>query len=163
MGVLFRADCELTILVKDEADPAAASKSSDATSDSTGAADSKPQTDSSTAPADSAAGSGAASWRWQERGTGVIHINRHRQKGSCRLVMRMRGVLKLLLNTPIFPTTKYEKIGQKLIRFVGVDAKSGDDASAPVSLSAYRLNLHSGDQQAKFSEVLRTELGITVQ
>lgn len=35
-----------------------------------------------------------------------VHINRHKTSGAGRLVMRMRGVLKLLLNTPIFPTTR---------------------------------------------------------
>lgn len=35
-----------------------------------------------------------------------VHINRHKTTGAGRLVMRMRGVLKLLLNTPIFPTTR---------------------------------------------------------
>ena len=70
-----------------------------------------------------------------------VHINRHKTTGAGRLVMRMRGVLKLLLNTPIFPTTRrawlfslswaicsvsivrYEKVGQKSVRFVGVDTE----------------------------------------
>ncbi|CAK9102043.1 unnamed protein product [Durusdinium trenchii] len=65
----------------------------------------------------------AEGWRWQERGCGIVHINRHKTSGAGRLVMRMRGVLKLLLNTPIFPTTRYEKVGQKSVRFVGVDTE----------------------------------------
>ena len=39
-----------------------------------------------------------------------VHINRHKATGAGRLVMRMRGVLKLLLNTPIFPTTRQGKV-----------------------------------------------------
>ncbi|CAE7448184.1 YRB2 [Symbiodinium natans] len=70
--------------------------------------------------------------------------------------MRMRGVLKLLLNTPVFPTTRYEMVGQKSVRFVGVDAEAQDGTkSEEVSFSAFRLNLHSSDQQGKFLAVLR--------
>jgi len=88
-------------------------------------------------------------WRWQERGGGILHINRRQENGreTGRLVMRMRGVLKLLLNTPIF-STRYEKVGQKSVRFVGVDP---DDTTA---LCGFRLNLHSGDQQGKFLKVV---------
>ncbi|CAJ1421320.1 unnamed protein product [Effrenium voratum] len=89
-------------------------------------------------------------WRWQERGCGIVHINRHKSSGHFRLVMRMRGVGKLLLNTPVFPSTRYEKVGQKSVRFVGVDAD--DQANA---LCAFRLNLHSSDQQEKFLAVLK--------
>ena len=35
-----------------------------------------------------------------------MHINRHKKTRAVRLVMRMRGVLKLLLNTPVFPTAR---------------------------------------------------------
>eukprot|EP00930_Biecheleria_cincta_P038843 TRINITY_DN26703_c0_g1_i1.p1 TRINITY_DN26703_c0_g1~~TRINITY_DN26703_c0_g1_i1.p1 ORF type:complete len:369 (-),score=96.57 TRINITY_DN26703_c0_g1_i1:1-1107(-) len=96
-----------------------------------------------------------AGWRWQERGCGIVHINKHRKTGAGRLVMRMRGVLKLLLNTPIFPTTKYEKVGQKSVKFVGVDTDAKPDkAKDEVVLTAFRLNLQSSDQQEKFLAVL---------
>lgn len=72
--------------------------------------------------------------------------------------MRMRGVLKLLLNTPLFPNTKYEKVGQKSVRFVGVDAEESSLKEAKVSLCAFRLNLQSSDQQAKFLDVLHNLL-----
>ena len=90
-------------------------------------------------------------WRWQERGCGIVHINRHKTTGAGRLVMRMRGVLKLLLNTPIFPSTRYEKVGEKSVRFVGVDT---EESGKEVSFCAFRLNLHSSDQQGKFLAVL---------
>lgn len=96
-----------------------------------------------------------AGWRWQERGCGIVHINKHRKTGAGRLVMRMRGVLKLLLNTPVFPTTKYEKVGQKSVKFVGVDADAKPDkAKDEVGLTAFRVNLQSSDQQEKFLAVL---------
>lgn len=96
-------------------------------------------------------------WRWQERGCGIVHINRNRKTGAGRMVMRMRGVLKLLLNSPVLPTAKYEKVGQKSVRFVGIDAADVDigDAKNQVFLSAFRVNLGSSDQQAKFLSVLQ--------
>ncbi|CAK9030316.1 Ran-specific GTPase-activating protein 2 (Ran-binding protein 2) (RANBP2) [Durusdinium trenchii] len=97
----------------------------------------------------------AEGWRWQERGCGIVHINRHKTSGAGRLVMRMRGVLKLLLNTPIFPTTRYEKVGQKSVRFVGVDTEESQSCHGEVAFCAFRLNLHSSDQQGKFLAVLR--------
>lgn len=109
------------------------------------------------AAANSAGGAKENGWRWQERGCGILHINRHGKTGAGRMVMRMRGVLKLLLNTPLIPNTKYEKVGQKSVRFVGVDAEEGSlkEKEAKVSLCAFRLNLQSSDQQAKFLDVLQ--------
>lgn len=42
---------------------------------------------------------------------------------------------------------RYEEVGQKSVRFVGVDTESQVQAKE-VSLCAFRLNLHSSDQQA---------------
>ncbi|CAE7657869.1 YRB2 [Symbiodinium microadriaticum] len=98
---------------------------------------------------------GSEAWTWQERGCGIVQINRHKRTRACRLVMRMRGVLKLLLNTPVFPTTRYEMVGQKSVRFVGVDADTHEAKSEKVPFSAFRLNLHSSDQQGKFLAILR--------
>lgn len=98
---------------------------------------------------------GSEAWTWQERGCGIVEINRHKRTRACRLVMRMRGVLKLLLNTPVFPTTRYEMVGQKSVRFVGVDADTHEAKSEKVPFSAFRLNLHSSDQQGKFLAILR--------
>lgn len=108
------------------------------------------------------AGGEDGGWRWQERGCGIVHINRNRTRGTARLVMRMRGILKLLLNTPVFPTTKYEKVGQKSVRFVGVDAE--DAAATPkeegkVSLCAFRLSMQNNDQQGKFLSIMREVMG----
>lgn len=102
-------------------------------------------------------------WRWQEKGAGILHVNKHAKTGDGRMVMRMKGVLKLLLNTPVLPSTKYEKVGQKSVRFVGVDvdASSGTIGGKDSSLSAYRLNLLSGDQQGKFVSLLRDEFEIS--
>lgn len=100
-------------------------------------------------------------WQWQERGCGIVHINRHRKTGKGRLVMRMRGVLKLLLNTPIFPTAKYELVGQKSVRFLGVDVDDVCSSDGQVNMCAFRLNLQSNEQQTKFLKVMRDGLGVT--
>ncbi|CAE8656366.1 unnamed protein product, partial [Polarella glacialis] len=92
-------------------------------------------------------------WKWIERGCGVVHVNRHRKTGAGRLVMRMRGILKVLLNTPVFPTTTYEKVGQKSVRFVGVHDQPSEKGE--VVLSAFRVTLQSNDSQGKFLATLR--------
>jgi len=151
--VVFRAECRLWKLVRNAATPET-STTADVQDDLTSKND---------VPAEiNTAKSGDQSgWHWQERGCGIVHINRHSKTGDGRLVMRMRGVLKLLLNTPVFPTTKYERVGQKSVRFVGVDAEVA--AATPdkqITLCAYRLNLQSADQQGKFLAVLQELLGV---
>jgi len=133
--VLFKTECKLWKLVKEGTE--AISSTTNATGVGTAGAE--------------------ASWRWQERGCGTLHINRSSKTNASRLVMRMRGVLKLILNTPIFPTGKYEKMGENSVRFLGVD----DDAGADVRLCTYRLNLRSSSQQAEFLAVLSEVLGTT--
>lgn len=97
-------------------------------------------------------------WRWQERGGGTLHINRSAKSSGIRFVMRTRGVLKLVLNTPVFPTTKYEKVGQKSVTFMGIDTE--EPASDKVAFCSYRLNLLSSDQQGKFLAKLHELLNL---
>lgn len=116
---------------------------------------------SGSAVASAAAAGQENGWRWQEKGHGMLHINRHAKTNAGRLVMRMRGVLKLLLNTPVFPTAKYEKVGQKSVRFMGVDPDESVLKDGQVSMCAYRLNLLTGDQQGKFLSVLEDRCGVS--
>lgn len=169
--VIYRTECKLWKLVRHA--PVAASDSSSAAGTEAAAGGSSSSAGngnpdgSEGAAAEAVAASAAASagqengWRWQEKGHGILHINRHARTGTGRLVMRMRGVLKLLLNTPVFPTTKYEKVGQKSVRFVGVDSEESDTKDGQASWCAYRLNLLSSDQQGKFLKVLHDSCGVT--
>eukprot|EP00419_Tripos_fusus_P089709 CAMPEP_0172869984 /NCGR_PEP_ID=MMETSP1075-20121228/90639_1 /TAXON_ID=2916 /ORGANISM="Ceratium fusus, Strain PA161109" /LENGTH=344 /DNA_ID=CAMNT_0013720053 /DNA_START=5 /DNA_END=1039 /DNA_ORIENTATION=- len=152
--VVFRAECRLWKLVKGAGTPETAT-----TADVQDGLTNKNDVQSEITTAKSGDQKG---WHWQERGCGIVHINRHSKTGDGRLVMRMRGVLKLLLNTPVFPTTKYERVGQKSVRFVGVDAEAADAPlkDKQVTLCAYRLNLQSADQQGKFLAVLQELLGV---
>uniref|UniRef100_A0A7S4SG42 RanBD1 domain-containing protein n=1 Tax=Alexandrium monilatum TaxID=311494 RepID=A0A7S4SG42_9DINO len=163
--VVFRAECRLWKLVR-QASPAAAvggAAAEGAAAEGAGNAGQQPEAPAGNEVSE-AANAGAPAeergWHWQERGCGIVHINRHGKTGAGRLVMRMRGVLKLLLNTPVFPTTKYERVGQKSVRFVGVDAEAAAAREGGrVSLCAYRLNLQSGDQQGRFLAALGDLLG----
>mmetsp|Transcript_12183 Transcript_12183/g.22453 ORF Transcript_12183/g.22453 Transcript_12183/m.22453 type:complete len:317 (-) Transcript_12183:28-978(-) len=141
--VIFRAECKLWKLVRqgDEATAPAA------LTGSTGAAESA---DTSVTAAASATSTSPGEWKWQERGCGIVRVNRNTKDASspARLVMRMKGVLKVLLNTPIFPTASYEKIGQKSVKFVGIDEERA--GSADVAFCAYRLNLQNTEQQSQF-------------
>jgi len=148
--VIFRGECKLVKLVQ--------AASADAAK---GAAGEKAAPgDAAAKPADDVAKSQDKSWRWQERGCGIVHINKHSKTGSGRLVLRMRGVGKLLLNTPVFPTGKYEKVGQKSVRFVGVDVDAEATTDAKPVLCSYRLSLQAGDKQGEFLKVMREKLQV---
>lgn len=147
--LVFSADSKLWKLVREAGDASAAPAPSAPSAPAEGSSCAGGQ-----ASGDGAAAPEAASWRWQERGCGVVRVSRHRETGAGRLVMRLKGVLKLLLNTPVLPTTRYEKVGQKSVRFVGVDTERESDGK-PVTLCSYRLNLQSGDQQQKFFSAVK--------
>lgn len=163
--VVFRGESKLWKLVSD-ASVAGAGDSNQKASDAVDApADAKKHS----AAAEDAASKPAEknnTWRWQERACGVVHINRHKKTGAGRLVMRMRGVGKLVLNTPAFPTGKYERVGQKTVRFLGVDVDAEAGAGAAnspkeVSLCSYRSTFQHADQQREFLRVLRERLQIS--
>jgi len=165
--VAFRADCKLWKLVRETPTPAKAaapSGSSPVAGDRSGEQDAAEGTATADGRDEKVAAAEEKGWRWQERGCGIVHINRHAKTGAGRLVMRMRGVLKLVLNTPVFPTAKYEKVGQKSVRFVGFDTDEqllSKDGQTQAPLCAFRLNLQSNDQQGKFLSTLRDLLGVT--
>jgi len=60
----------------------------------------------------------AVSSQWKERGVGNLRLNVSQDQKDARLLMRMDGSLKLILNTRIKPTLKIEKAGNKDLRFV---------------------------------------------
>ncbi|SCU95815.1 LAME_0F13608g1_1 [Lachancea meyersii CBS 8951] len=64
---------------------------------------------------------------WKERGVGAIHVNTDRRTGKGRIVMRSRGILKVILNVSLvkgvivhkgFPASLH---GEKFIRIVTID------------------------------------------
>lgn len=152
--VLFQGECKLVKLVNEVAPAAATTKD--------GGGGATPTTSAAGEPGAKGTEEGKT-WRWQERGCGIVHINRHKRTGAGRLVMRLRGVGKLLLNTPVFPTGKYERVAQKSVRFLGVDVDAAVPASeAPkASLCSYRATLQNPEKQGEFLAVLRDRFKVT--
>lgn len=70
---------------------------------------------------------------WKERGVGVIKINRNKSNSKARLVMRSRGILKVILNLPLIKGFKIQQgfpgslQSEKFIRITTVD-----DSKAPL-------------------------------
>jgi len=48
----------------------------------------------------------------------MLRLNVANDKSSARLVMRVEGILKLVLNVALWPQIKIEKVGDKAARFV---------------------------------------------
>ncbi|KAI5454922.1 hypothetical protein NCC49_002198 [Naganishia albida] len=57
---------------------------------------------------------------WKERGTGSLHLNIHKKDRSARLVMRAEGVLRLILNTPLYAGMKPE-LTDRYVKFAIVE------------------------------------------
>jgi len=63
---------------------------------------------------------------WRERGVGVLRLNKATDGSSARLLMRVEGSLKLILNMKLFSQIKPEKAGDKQIRFIGPDHQTNE-------------------------------------
>jgi len=57
--------------------------------------------------------------KWHERGVGQLKVNASINGASSRLVMRVEGIGRLILNIPIHANMKIEKSGDKAVRFIG--------------------------------------------
>ncbi|CUS23280.1 LAQU0S09e01244g1_1 [Lachancea quebecensis] len=64
---------------------------------------------------------------WKERGVGALHVNKDPHNGKARIVMRSRGILKVILNVLLVKGVVVHKgfpaslQGEKFIRIVTVD------------------------------------------
>ena len=64
---------------------------------------------------------------WKERGVGVIKINKNKETGKSRLVMRSRGLLKVILNLPLMKEFTFHKgfpgslQSEKFMRLIAID------------------------------------------
>lgn len=65
---------------------------------------------------------------WKERGVGVLHVNKDENSGKSRIVMRSRGLLKVILNLPLVKSFTIQKgfpgslTGDKFVRILAVDS-----------------------------------------
>ncbi|SMN18329.1 similar to Saccharomyces cerevisiae YIL063C YRB2 Protein of unknown function involved in nuclear processes of the Ran-GTPase cycle [Maudiozyma saulgeensis] len=64
---------------------------------------------------------------WKERGTGVIKVNKDSKNDKCRIIMRTRTILKVILNLPLVKGVTLMKgfpgslQSEKFIRIIGID------------------------------------------
>ena len=64
---------------------------------------------------------------WKERGVGALHVNKNPHTGKARIVMRSRGILKVIMNVSLVKGVAIHKgfpaslQGEKFIRIVTVD------------------------------------------
>lgn len=94
---------------------------------------------------------GEGPMKWIEKCIGFVRLLKHAESGNIRLVVRMKGVYRLVLNVALIPKIcKAEKQGNKSVRFNGIE----DDGS----LGMYRLNLITEDQQELFFGFLGDDL-----
>jgi len=63
---------------------------------------------------------------WRERGVGMLRLNKATDNSSSRLLMRVEGSLKLILNLKLFSQIKPEKAGDKQVRFIGPDLQGNE-------------------------------------
>ncbi|CDO93081.1 unnamed protein product [Kluyveromyces dobzhanskii CBS 2104] len=67
---------------------------------------------------------------WKERGVGVLHLNKDEVSEKSRIVMRSRGLLKVILNLPLLKGFSIQKgfpgslNGEKFVRIIAVDEKN---------------------------------------
>ncbi|AGO11713.1 AaceriADL060Wp [[Ashbya] aceris (nom. inval.)] len=87
---------------------------------------------------------------WKERGVGPVHVNKDRATGRARLVMRSRGLLKVILNLPLVKGFSIQKgfpgslQSEKFIRILAADSSKGPvqyalkTAAPPVAEQLYK-------------------------
>lgn len=89
---------------------------------------------------------GGSCFKWTEKGIGFVRLVQNKENKLMRLVVRMKGVFRLLLSTGLVSgLAKAERVGNKSVRFAGLD---GD------AVAQFRLNLLTEDQQTAFLEAL---------
>lgn len=79
-------------------------------------------------------------FRWVERGSGFVRVLCNEATGKLRVIIRMKGVLRVLLNSPVLEDGLVEE-GQKSVKFKAVDGQQ---------LSWFRINLLQADQPKLF-------------
>lgn len=60
----------------------------------------------------------SSSREWKEKGIGVVKVNENQVTGASRLLMRSDGVLKVLVNSRLFPGINYSLLHERAVRVV---------------------------------------------
>ncbi|KAK4529698.1 hypothetical protein CCYA_CCYA02G0555 [Cyanidiococcus yangmingshanensis] len=70
--------------------------------------------------------------QWRERGRGTVRLLYHPSRRSARMVMRVDGTLRVILNVPLTAETpRLDESGDSTLRFVAVQNTSEDAVSTP--------------------------------
>ena len=90
------------------------------------------------------------SMKWVEKCIGFVRLLKNKEQGTVRLVVRMKGVYRLILNIALVDKIcRAEKVGNKSVRFNGIEDGT---------LGMFRVNLLTEDQQAAFWDQLPDSL-----
>jgi hypothetical protein len=91
----------------------------------------------------SSSAAASAGFRWVEKGAGFVRVLKSNDE-KVRIVVRMKGVLRVLLNSPAVPREggTFQKEGAKSVKFKAFDETG--------SIAWFRLNLLQVDQQEAF-------------
>jgi Ran-binding protein 3 len=88
--------------------------------------------------------------KWNEKGIGFVRLIKNTNSGEMRIVVRMKGVYRLMLNVGLVASLcKAEKVGNKSVKFTAYEDGSIHD---------FRLNMLTEDQQGAFMEKLSDRL-----
>lgn len=60
----------------------------------------------------------SSSREWKEKGIGMVKINENQVTGASRLLMRSDGVLRVLVNSRLFPGINYSLLNERAVRVV---------------------------------------------
>ena len=104
---------------------------------------------------------------WQERGIGLLRLNRL-PDGRSRIVMRSVGILRLLLNAWLFPELSIKRQqGAKQVTFTCVNAAfmvqddsaadgaaAGDDSSSSQTMEMYAIKFGSVEKAREFEDLV---------
>jgi hypothetical protein len=72
--------------------------------------------------------------QWRERGRGLLRLLYHPSKQTARMVMRVDGTLRVILNVPITrETPRLDEAGEAMVRFVATQNASEEAADATAS------------------------------
>lgn len=71
--------------------------------------------------------------RWKERGVGALKINKNKESGCARLLMRTEATLRVVLNAALFKSIKVVKATERSVRLQLFDISEGGAAEKPVS------------------------------
>jgi len=88
--------------------------------------------------------------KWNEKGIGFVRLIQNKESKGVRIVVRMKGVYRLMLNAGLVDSlSRAEKVGNKSVKFSAVEDGS---------ISDFRVNMLTEDQQAAFMDKLPDSL-----